>query len=378
MIELWLASGAAAFWCLILMLPWQPWRTREYLDADPSLADCPFDSLTVLIPARNEAETLPRTLETLTEQSPRLAVVVVDDQSDDATAEIVSRYQQPSLTLVQGKPLPPGWNGKLWALEQGRKIIRTELTLLLDADIALAPDMLKTMLNSFHRRRLDLLSLMANLRMISFWEKLLLPAFIFFFKLLYPFSLANNARWPKMAAAAGGCILIRSKVLEEIGGFGGVRGELIDDCALARAVKRRGHRIWVGLSHSVTSHRRYDRLQTIWDMVSRTAYTQLRYSPALLLGLSLVFLLAFWVPMVSIGYASSPATNIIAAAALLAMAVSYLPTLRFYRRSPFWALTMPVIGTLFLGMTWTSAARFWQGERSSWKKRVYTKRLEGK
>jgi hopene-associated glycosyltransferase HpnB len=219
-----------------------------------------------------------------------------------------------------------------------------------------------------------LVSVMARLRMESAWERLLIPAFVYFFKLLYPFRLSNGpGRW--VAAGAGGCMLVERSALEAIGGFAAVRGALIDDCALARAIKGSGRRIWIGLSHGVTSHRPYRGLGPIWEMVARTAYTQLGTSPKLLLACTAVMLLAFWAPLAGALFgAGAPRT--VAALGLAAMALSYQPVLRFYRRSPAWAAALPLIGTLYLAMTWDSALRCWRGERSRWKGRSYAARDE--
>ena len=207
------------------------------------------------------------------------------------------------------------------------------------------------------------------------WERLLLPAFIFFFRLLYPFHLANKpGGW--VAAAAGGCVLVETAALARIGGFGAIRGALIDDCALARAIKDAGLRTWVGSTTGAVSHRAYPTLGVVWRMVARTAYTQLRYSLALLLLCTLLMALAFWAPVASL--AGPLVAQIAAAVGLVAMAVCYLPTLLYYRLSPAWALAMPLIGTLYLAMTWHSALRDWGGRRSEWKGRVYGRESEGR
>ena len=202
------------------------------------------------------------------------------------------------------------------------------------------------------------------------WERLLLPAFIFFFRLLYPFHLANGPG-RLVAASAGGCVLVETRALAAIGGFGAIRGALIDDCALARALKDAGYRTWIGSSLGAASHRAYPTLGTVWRMVARTAYTQLRYSPALLLLCTLLMALMFWAPVA--GLAGPLVAQIAAGAGLVAMVVCYLPTVRYYRLAPGWALTMPLIGTLFLAMTWHSALRHWGGRRSEWKGRVYAR-----
>ena len=369
-----LSAAGGALWLCILALPWQPWRVRERLEPEPAddAADGDLGGIMVLIPARNEAAVIGDTLAALGRQGRGLRVVLVDDRSGDGTAEAARRTAPDSLILeiCPGAPLADGWSGKLWALEQGRRRIETPLTLLLDADITLRPGMIRALLRRKEESGAALVSVMAALRMKGGWEKLLLPAFIFFFRLLYPFHLANGPG-RRVAAAAGGCVLVETPVLAGIGGFAAIRGALIDDCALARAVKEAGHRTWVGVSRGAASHRAYPRLGDVWRMVARTAYTQLRYSPALLLLCTLLMVLAFWAPVAGLG-GPLPA-KIAAGASLVAMVACYLPTVRYYRLAPGWALTMPLIGTLFFAMTWHSALRDWSGRRSEWKGRVYAR-----
>lgn len=360
-----LALAGSLIWLGVLLVPWQPWRVGESLEPEAVDDDARLDDVTVLIPARDEAEVIARTLDGLGRQGRGLRVLVIDDGSRDATAALARRAG--AETIAAG-PLPDGWAGKLWALEQGRRLARTPLLLLLDADIRLRPGTVAAMRDKLQRERLQLVSLMARLRMERFWERLLLPAFVFFFRLLYPFRLANGRRrW--VAAAAGGCILLEAEALARLGGFASLRGALIDDCTLARRIKRTGGRTWVGLTHAAVSLRRYDRLADIWDMVARSAFTQLRYSRLLLLACSALLVAAFWGPLIALR--GPAAAGIVALVALAAMALAYLPTLRYYGLSPWWCVGLPVTGTLFLGMTWSSALRYWRGERSRWKGRVY-------
>lgn len=373
-----LAAAGAALWLCVLVLPWQPWRVRERLEPEPGhdAADISLEDVTVLIPARDEATVIGETLAALGHQGRGLRVVLVDDRSGDDTAAIARQVAPATLTLDvrAGAPLAEGWTGKLWALEQGRGRIETPLTLLLDADITLRPGMIRALLDKKEESGAALVSVMAALRMRGGWERLLLPAFIFFFRLLYPFHLANKpSRW--VAAAAGGCVLVETSVLAQIGGFEAIRGALIDDCALARAVKDAGHRTWIGVSRGAESHRTYPTLGIVWRMVARTAYTQLRYSPALLLVCTLLMALMFWAPLIGLG--GPLAAQVAGGVGLVGMAVCYLPTIRYYRLSSAWALTMPLIGTLYLTMTWHSALRHWGGRRSEWKGRVYGRRPEG-
>jgi hopene-associated glycosyltransferase HpnB len=359
----WPAVADSLVWLTILLLPWQPWRNREVLEAEPGTPE-DLSDVTVLIPARDEARVIGTTLAALLEQGENLKVIVVDDASGDGTGDIARGFAGLTVNVLNSAPLPEGWSGKLWALEQGRKQVATPLTLLLDADIRLHPGLIAALKRRMRGENAAFISLMATLRMENFWEKLLLPAFVYFFKLLYPFALANSAS-RRFAAAAGGCILLETRVLEEIGGFGAIRGALIDDCTLARVIKRAGHRTWMGLSRDVVSLRRQERLADVWNMVARTAFTQLRYSVALLLLCTALMTVLFWLPLVGMfgdtGYA----------AVFAGMTLSFLPTLRFYGLSLFWALLLPLTATLYLAMTWSSALRYWRGERSRWKGRVY-------
>ena len=372
---IYLALPGTLIWLTILLLPWRPWRVREVLEATPTSSGVELSDVTVLIPARNEADTIATVLQALNSQGHGLKTVLVDDQSTDATVATARAAATHDLLVVTGQALPAGWTGKLWALQQGQTYLERPLTLLLDGDIELAPGMITTLRRKMQQDQLRLVSLMAALRMQSYWEKLLLPAFIFFFRLLYPFQLANDLEQRRVAAAAGGCILLETNLIDEIGGFAALRGALIDDCTLARRVKSLGARTWIGLTHSVRSIRRYDNLYAIWNMVARSAFTQLHYSTAALLACTAVFIVAFWLPIAGLFFGDVPA-RALAVVALLAMVTSYVPTLRFYRLASGWVLALPFIGTLYLAMTWSSALRYWRGQRSRWKDRVYGKTLD--
>ncbi|MBN1237962.1 MAG: glycosyltransferase [Gammaproteobacteria bacterium] len=371
------SAVALAAWAAVLLLPWQPHRVRERLEA---ASEGPvLDDVTVLIPARNEAAVIERTLAALSRQGPGLDVIVVDDESDDGTAELCMRFcvgaadtgssHPTSLCVVSGRPRPAGWSGKLWALEQGFERVQRPRVLLLDADIELAPGTIAALVEQSERTGADLVSIMATLRCRTFAERLLAPPFVFFFKLLYPFALANSPR-SRVAAAAGGCILVGTEALRGLGGFAPLRGALIDDCTFAAALKGRGHRTWIGMSRSVRSLRPYG-FGDFWRMVSRTAFTQLRYSPLLLLGTTAAMLLVFVAPVAALLTTTSMHTAVVAAAALAAMGLAYLPVVRFYALPAAWVLTLPLAGALFLGMTWDSAIRYWRGVRARWKDRAY-------
>ena len=364
----------AAIWLSILLLPWRPWSTHEALDASSPSADEDLSDITVLIPARNEAAMIQNTLSALQAQGHNLNIIIVDDQSTDNTAQTARDAGVQTLLVVAGQPLPPGWSGKLWALEQGRSYIRTSHTLLLDADIKPQPGIVAELKKTMREENVHLISLMAVLRMKTFWERLLMPPFVYFFKLLYPFRLSNSQS-SKVAAAAGGCILLETRLLDEIGGFQSLKGELIDDCGLARRIKAKGFRTWIGLTRSLNSLRPYNGLIAIWNMVARTAFTQLRYSAFALILCSVLMIASFLMPAIGL-LLPSFTTKFISAVALSGMMLSYLPTLKFYKVSYWWALAMPLIGLVYLAMTWTSAFRYWLGKGSQWKGRAYLKKVE--
>jgi hopene-associated glycosyltransferase HpnB len=363
------AIVGAAIWLIIIVLPWRPWSTGEVLDGVASHSQEDLSDITVLIPARNEEEMIKTTLPALLGQGRGLRIILVDDQSTDCTFEVARQVGGENLRIILGEVPPAGWSGKLWALEQGRTHIETPLTLLLDADIEANPGIIPELRRALKDKDLQLISLMARLRMETFWEKLLMPAFIYFFKLLYPFRLANSAS-SKIAAAAGGCILVETEVLNATGAFGSLRSELIDDCALARKVKSSGYRTWMGLSHSLRSLRPYNRLGIIWNMVARTAFTQLRYSKVALFFCTVVMLASFFIPAIGL-WLPPVSVKLLSTFCLAGMMLTYLPTLRFYGISGWWAFLMPMIGTLYLAMTWTSAIKCWLGETAEWKGRTY-------
>lgn len=363
------AIAALLVWIIVVIAPWRPWSTRERLEADASLGDESLEDVTVLIPARDEAGTLPRTLESLAGQGPGLAIVIVDDQSSDATVEVAEGSTVSGVRVIPGATLPEAWTGKVWAQSQARPYLDRPLVLLLDADIALAPGLIATLRGVLRERRSGLVSLMAELSMQNFWERLLVPAFVYFFKLIYPFHIANSTSH-RVAAAAGGCVLLETRVLDAIGGFESLKGAIIDDCTLARRVKDAGFSTWIGLTRSVTSHRRYRGLGEIWRMVARTAFTQLGYS-WLLLGLCTLLMAVCFLCPVLLSFSEEPIARTVALAAWFVMWLAYIPTLRYYDIPVAWGLLLPFIGMLFLAMTWDSARRYLSGERSSWRGRRY-------
>ena len=395
-IGLGLTVVASAIWVGLLCFRGQFWRADQYLDAQVAEMEV-WPSVCAVIPARNEAVLLPVTLRSLLIQDypGSFTTVLVDDHSTDGTANVAQGVAEaldtPRLRVVSAEPLPSGWTGKLWAMEQGIRQAQTltpppNYFLLTDADIEHNQGNLRQLVAKAKQENLDLVSLMVLLRCQSFWEQFLIPAFVFFFQKLYPFRWVNDPK-NSTAAAAGGCILIAREALTQIGGIQAVRQALIDDCALAQAVKCRDvacnvstqpdakGRIWLGLSSLTCSLRAYPSLSTIWDMVSRTAFSQLNYSPWLLLGTLIGMTLI---------YVVSPAGAIlgvitghwpIAIAGLsgwILMACAYLPTLKFYGCSPLLAFCLPAIALLYTLMTLDSALRHWRGQGGAWKGRVYS------
>lgn len=371
-------------WLFLLLFWGQFWRCDQRLDpAAPPLTT--FPSVWAMIPARNEAAVIDQSLASLLNQDypGPLQVVLVDDQSDDDTGTIAlqtaSRLgKAETLTVLVGRPLPPGWSGKLWALEQGiewalQNASPVDYWLLTDADISHAPYNLRELVQKAEAEGLALTSLMVQLRCQSVWEKLLIPAFIFFFQQLYPFAWVNNPQ-RSTAAAAGGCILLRRQALEAIGGMAALRQALIDDCTLGQKVKALGQPIWLGLTPSTQSLRPYDSLGSIWSMVARTAYTQLHYNPLLLggtlLGMGLVYFMAPLALVIGLG-SSQPLLAILGALTWGLMALAYAPSLRLYHLPYYWGLTLPLTALLYALMTLDSARQYWQGRGGAWKGRIY-------
>ncbi|MEA5511846.1 glycosyltransferase [Crocosphaera sp. UHCC 0190] len=380
-------------WLYLLLFRGEFWFSNQRIN--PNLKPLNhYPSVCAVIPARNEADVLPISLKSLLVQDypGNFSIILVDDQSSDGTGNIAQEVaqncqQSARLTVISGQPLAPGWSGKLWAMEQGicqarQQENKPDYFLLTDADIEHHSSNLRELITKAEEENLALTSLMVWLRCQSFWERFLIPAFVFFFEKLYPFSWVNNPRH-KMAAAAGGCILIRRDILEEIGGIEVVRKALIDDCSLAAAVKAKlqentknpSQGIWLGLSEKTRSLRPYDSLDSIWNMVARTAYTQLYYSPFLLLGTLLGMILVYLVAPLSLMLGLLMGNQLIAimgGITWLMMAISYMPTLKLYRCSPLWGFSLPIIGLLYSLMTLDSAWRHWRGKGGGWKGRVYS------
>lgn len=367
---------SALLWLILLVLPWRPWGTRERLDARRPSAERPDEAdlsdVVVLIPARNEAGHIAGTLQAVRAQGRGHRIVVVDDRSQDGTAAAARVAGGADLRLVRGEPLPEGWTGKLWALEQGRRLLERPLVLLLDADIELAPGLLVRLRERLRRDRLALVSVLPAPRLAGVWERWVMPAYVYFFKLLYPFGLVNRPNAP-VAAAAGGCILLETRALETVGGFAAWRDAVIDDCALAARVKRRAGGIWLGLTRSAHSRRPLPGLAAVRALVTRTAFSQLHYAIGWLLLCTLLMLLLFAVPVLGV-LSARPAAVAAGGLALTAMLASFVPVLRFYGLAATRAVALPVIAVAFLLMTWESALRYWGGQRTRWKGRTYARK----
>lgn len=377
----WIWTGFAAVslaaWAWLLVGRGGFWRAAERLGEADGAAAGQWPPVTAVVPARNEAGVIGRALRALASQDypGRLAIIVVDDGSTDGTAAAARAAPGGrGSEIVQGSPPPTGWTGKLWALDQGiaRAAPDSRYLWLTDADIVHAPDALRRLVAKAEAGRLDLVSVMARLRCETAWEKLLIPAFVFFFQKLYPFSRVNDAASPT-AAASGGCVLLSRQALARIGGLAAIRGELIDDCALAREVKR-GGRIWLGLADGSLSIRPYDRLADIWAMVARTAFHQLGYSTALLAATVIGMLLLYAAPPLAVLVWPAHGGDVALALgvlAWLAMAVCYRPTSALYGRAWWEAALLPLAALLYTAMTVDSARRHWRGRGGMWKARAF-------
>ncbi|HVZ04449.1 glycosyltransferase [Hyphomicrobium sp.] len=367
-------------WLYLVLMHGGFWLTREREEDYHSSGDDPsrkWPGVVAVVPARNEADMLPQSLSSLAAQTypGEFSIVLVDDQSSDGTAEVARRLAEEAgrnITIVSGQALPSGWTGKVWAMEQGiaaacAVINPPRYLLLTDADIGYEPDVLRSLVARSVSEQRVLTSVMAKLNCVSFAERALIPAFVFFFKMLYPFDRANRPN-AATAAAAGGCMLIERAALERAGGIRAIRGALIDDCTLAKVMKGQGS-IWLGMSERVLSLRLYPKVEDIRRMVARSAYAQLRYSPWLLAGTVFGMSLLYLAPPVLILTASYPA-SLFAAAAYGLMVLSFQPTLRFYHRSPLWGLALPLIAAVYLGFTLDSAYQHGAGRGGLWKGRV--------
>lgn len=380
-----LAAVSLALWLYLLLARSGFWRARPRIEDEAPPEPRSWPPLVAVVPARNEADHVETVLRSLVTQeyAGRFDVLLVDDHSEDGTGEIARRLAgaaRDRLRVIPAEPLPPDWSGKLWAVAVGLRHAAQVLpparyVLLTDADILHAPGSLARLVAKAESERLDLVSLMVKLRCASVWERLLIPPFVFFFQKLYPFAAVNDpAR--RVAAAAGGCMLVRSEALREAGGIEAIRNRLIDDIALAQAIKGRrgGGRIWLGLTGTTISLRGYDELSGIWNMVARSADAQLRHSLPLLVATVLGMVLIYLAPPVAIVAGALSAEVPLLGLGLLAslcMLACYLPTVRSYDLAPYWTFSLPAAALLYVAMTIDSALRHRRGLGGRWKGRVF-------
>ncbi|GAB2808048.1 glycosyltransferase [Streptomyces chlorus] len=379
---MWTAVVSLAAWLWLLLGQGFFWRTDVRLP--PRREPEPWPSVCVVVPARDEAAVLPVSLPSLLAQDypGRAEVFLVDDGSTDGTGrlarELADRHGGLPLTVGSPGEPPAGWTGKLWAVRHGIGLARArapEYLLLTDADIAHAPDSLRRLVAAARTGGFDVVSQMARLRVESGWERLVVPAFVYFFAQLYPFRRVGRDG-SRTAAAAGGCVLLRAEAAERARIPDAVRQAVIDDVALARAVKAVGGRVWLGLAEGVDSVRPYPRPADLWRMVSRCAYAQLRHSPVLLAGTVAGLALVYLVPPVAVaaGLAAGNTPAVAAgAAAWLVMTGTYVPMLRYYRQPLWLAPLLPFTAFLYLLMTVDSAVQHYRGRGAAWKGRTYTR-----
>ena len=384
-----LAAFSLLIWMVLAFLRGAFWLLRPFHDdLAKHKALQAWPRVVAVVPARDEAETIARSVESLAHQDYRgeFQIIVVNDHSSDATEQLARASAKAAsaaerIRIISGTTLPAGWTGKLWAMQQGveaaqcivqnsqpQKDPSQSYLWFTDADIEHAPDTLTRLVSRAVTETLQLTSLMVLLQAKSFPERLLIPPFLYFFLKLYPPKWIADPK-SRTAGAAGGCVLLRKDALESIGGLASIRSEVIDDCALARAVKRNGGRIWMGLTRKSLSLRTYRTFGEIRDLIARTAYTQLEYSPLLLLATLLGLFVTYFVPVV-LFFSPQPAVWRMSLAAWALMAVTYLPTLRFYRQSPLWVITLPISAAFYAYATWLSALRYRLGRGGQWKGRA--------
>jgi hopene-associated glycosyltransferase HpnB len=352
------------------------WRASERDDRAPPPQLSAWPSVTAVVPARDEADVIARSIGSLLAQDypGDFRVILVDDSSSDGTADIARAEAErlgraDRLTVIGGQPLAAGWTGKLWAVSQGIAHAETaapRYLLLTDADIGHTPDNLRSLVSRAEAGGLVLTSLMAELHCRTRAERFLIPAFVFFFQMVYPFPRVN--RPGPTAAAAGGVMLAQREALKAAGGIAAIRKALIDDCAMGALMKAKGP-IWLGLTHRATSLRPYETVGEIGRMVSRSAYAQLDYSPIKLVGVVLGMLLVYIAPVAAI-LPYGPPVFLLGLITYFLMALSFQPMLRFYKVSPFWGLALPAIGAVYTLFTVQSAVQMWRGKGGLWKGRA--------
>ena len=397
--EVWVWVGAGLSVSALLAWGWLTlfrgrfWATDQRLEVSKAKEDGSWPGVVVVIPARNESEVIGQTIPTVLGQRypGPVSVYLVDDRSSDGTADIAKAAAREadkafSLKVVMGRERSEGWAGKVWALQQGvgaAKAVDHEYFWFTDADIAHSPDVLVSLVERAEEEGLDMVSVMAKLHVSTFWDKLLIPAFVFFFGKLYPFRWVNDHE-KSTAAAAGGCVLVRKERLVEGGGFESMRDAIIDDCTLARLIRGpegRG-RLWLGMSQEVQSVRPYDGLRGIWDMVARTAYVQLRRSPILLagtiLGMAWLYLgppaaMGAGIGLAAVGVWDTPTWVLLVSGAggWGLMSAIYTPMLKWYRLNRLWGPLLPIAGFLYTLMTVDSGRRYWMRRGGGWKGRTY-------
>jgi len=360
-----------AIWVFLLLARRGFWLLRER-DTQPVATPSVWPSVVAVVPARNEADVIQRSLGSLLAQDypGDFKVVLVDDQSDDGTGDLARALNDSRLTVLTGGARPPGWTGKLWAMRQGADhaaLSAPEFLWFTDADIAHAPDNLRSLVARAEEHSRMLVSLMARLSCRTSAEHFLIPAFVFFFDMLFPFGAVNDPK-SRVAAAAGGCMLARRTALDAAGGIDAIRHNIIDDCALARVMKKQGP-IWLGLTDRSVSLRPYEKLADIRKMVARSAYAQLDYSPLLLLSTLVGLFIVYIAPVLGALFAMYY-VQLAAYLAWAIMALMFQPILRFYRLSPLWGLALPVIGAFYAAFTLDSAIQHWSGKGGMWKGRA--------
>jgi hopene-associated glycosyltransferase HpnB len=369
-------AGAVAMiaWAAMLVLRGGFWRLRVAVVGEIPAARLPLRIVAVM-PARNEADVVGDAVTSLLQQtSGSMQVFLVDDASADGTAQAAEAAAQMTgatgLNVICGKPPPVGWTGKLWALEQGIRAadqISPEWLMLADADVVQGPETVAQLAAIAEHGRYDLVSFMVKLHCETMTEKLLIPPYAFFFFMLYPPKwVADPQR--SVAGAAGGCILVRREALAHVGGVTAIRGEIIDDCALARLIKRSGGHVWLGLTDESVSVRGYEST-TIWEMIARNAFSQLHHSAWLLAGTVAGMCVLYLAPPLLLLFGTR-LSIVLGAAAWLTMTVAYWPMVRFYRLNPAWALTLPLAALFYTAATLHSALKYWSGQGGKWKGRV--------
>lgn len=371
-----LAILVLLIWLYLLFFHAGFWITHRFVL--PAVLTSGRPTVAAVIPARNEAELIGRTVTSLLRQdfTGDLRLFVVDDGSTDGTANAAREAAATlasieKLTILRGQPLPSGWTGKVWAMQQGWQAaeqLKPDYVLFTDADIEHSPSNLAQLIAQAERGPYDLVSLMVRLRCESLPEKFLIPAFVYFFFLLYPPAKIRDTR-SSVAGAAGGCILVRHEILEKIGGMECIRGEIIDDCALAAKIKKFGGRLWLGVTQDTRSIRRYESLANIRDMIARTAFNQLRHSFLLLAGCLAAIVLTFVVPLLLV-WSNNAIVGWIAMIACVLMFASYVPTLRLYSVNVFSAFTLPFAAIFYMYATALSAWNYVRGRGGEWKGRA--------